>query len=122
VNGELLEHGFLGVFRVERKPQEKERLMRFTLPVSMLFAFVTGCAGSIHVVEDAKSGGTVALHGSEDGAREKAEQHMKTRCPGGFEIVEQGEASTDDGSREWRITYACKGPGTVGGKVARIAF
>jgi hypothetical protein len=96
--------------------------MRFIASAFVLFAFLTGCAGSIHVVEDAKSGGTVALHGPEDAAREKAEQHMKTRCPGGYEIVEQGEASTEDGSREWRITYACKGPGTVGGKVARIAF
>jgi hypothetical protein len=122
VNGELRDHGFLGVSVVERKPQEKGLLMRFTLPVFALVALLAGCAGSIHVVEDAKSGGTVALHGSEDGAREKAEQHMKTRCPGGYEIVEQGEASTDDGNREWRITYACKGPGTVGGKVARIAF
>lgn len=99
--------------------------MRFTLPLTLplfaLLALVTGCAGSINVVEDARSGGTVALHGSEDSAREKAEEHMKTRCPGGYEIVEQGEASTEDGSREWRITYACKGSGTVG-KVARIAF
>lgn len=96
--------------------------MRFAVPVFALLALVTGCAGSIRVVEDVRSGGTVALHGSEDTAREKAEEHMKTRCPGGFEIVEQGEASIEDGSREWRITYACKGTGTVGGKVARIAF
>lgn len=99
-------------------------VMRFTLSVFAvlgLVAFASGCAGSFNVVEDAHSGGTVALHGSEDSAREKAEEHMKTRCPGGFEIVEQGEASTEDGSREWRITYACKGSGTAG-KVARIAF
>lgn len=99
--------------------------MRFTLLALLsslaLVTFATGCAGSIHVVEDAKSGGTVALHGSEDGAREKAEQHMKARCPGGYEIVEQGEASTDDGSREWRLTYVCKGSPTAG-KVARLAF
>jgi hypothetical protein len=96
--------------------------MRITLPVFALVALVTGCAGSIHVVEDARSGGTVALHGPEGGAREKAEQHMKARCPGGFEIVEQGEASTDDGSREWRITYACAGANHVGGEGARMAF
>ena len=96
--------------------------MRFTLPVFALLALVTGCAGSIHVVEDAKSGGTVALHGPEEKAREKADEHMKARCPGGFEIVEQGEASTEDGSREWRITYACKGASHVGTKSAHIAF
>ena len=96
--------------------------MRFTVPFVALLALVTGCAGSIHVVEDARSGGTVALHGPEDNAREKAEQHMKARCPGGYEIVEQGEAADETGSREWRITYACKGPGHVSGNVARIAF
>ena len=90
-------------------------VMRFVIPVFALLGLVTGCAGSINVVEDARSGGTVALHGSEDSAREKAEEHMKTRCPGGYEIVEQGEASTEDGSREWRITYACKGAGNVSG-------
>jgi hypothetical protein len=95
--------------------------MRFSIPVFALLTFVTGCAGSIRVVEAAKTGGTLALHGPEENAREKAEEHMKMQCPGGYEIVEQGEASTDDGSREWRITYACKGPGTAG-RVARIAF
>lgn len=85
----------------------------------LLLAFVTGCAGSINVVEDARSGGTVALHGNETGAREKAEEHMKARCPGGYDIVEQGEATTPEGDREWRIMYACKG---VNGKVARLAF
>jgi hypothetical protein len=95
--------------------------MRFTVPLFALVALVTGCAGSINVVEDARTGGTVALHGSEDRAREKADEHMKARCPGGFEIVEQGEATTEDGSHEWRITYACKGKDHVG-QVARIAF
>lgn len=98
------------------------RRMRFFIPVFALLSLVTGCAGSIHVVEDAKIGGTVALHGPEDNAREKAEQHMKTRCPGGYEIVEQGEANGEDGSHEWRITYVCKGAGHVSGRMARIAF
>jgi len=96
--------------------------MRFTLPVVALLAFVTGCAGSIRVVEDARSGGTVALHGPEEKAREKADEHMKTRCPSGYEVVEQGEATSEDGSREWRLTYACKGANNVSGKTARLAF
>lgn len=95
--------------------------MRFAVPAFALLSLVTGCAGSIHVVEEARTGGTVALHGPEGNAREKAEEHMKVGCPGGFEIVEQGEAAVEDGTREWRITYACKGPGTTG-KIARIAF
>ena len=78
-----------------------------------------GCAGTIQVVEDARAGGTLALHGSESGAREKADAHMKARCPGGYEIVEEGEATMPDGDREWRITYACKGGA---GRVARLAF
>ncbi len=81
--------------------------------------FVGGCAGTIQVVEDARSGGTLALHGPEAGAREKADAHMKARCPGGYEIVEEGEARMPDGDREWRVTDACKG-GT--GKAARLAF
>lgn len=105
---------------MERKAHEGPRRMRFISALLLAsFALVTGCAGSIHVVEDARTGGTVALHGSEDGAREKAEEHMKARCPAGYEIVEQGEATTEDGSREWRLTYACKG---TNGKQARLAF
>jgi hypothetical protein len=95
--------------------------MRFFLSL-LLLGLASGCAGSINVVEDARNGGTVALHGPEERAREKADEHMKAKCPGGYEIVEQGEATTEDGSREWRITYACKGAGNVSGKVARIAF
>ena len=57
-------------------------VMRFVIPVFALLGLVTGCAGSINVVEDARSGGTVALHGSEDSAREKAEDggRTRTRC------------------------------------------
>lgn len=84
-----------------------------------LGSLASGCAGSIQVVEDVRSGGTLALHGAEAGAREKADAHMKARCPGGYEIIEEGEATMPDGDREWRITYACKG-GT--GKVAKLAF
>jgi hypothetical protein len=93
----------------------KRLFLLFVFP----FALLTGCAGGIHVVEDARTGGTVALHGNESGAREKAEEHMKARCPGGYEIVEEGEATTPDGDREWRIMYSCKG---ATGKVARLAF
>lgn len=99
--------------------------MRFTLPVFAFLSLVTlvcGCAGRIHVVEDARTGGTVALHGPEEKAREKADAHMKARCPAGYEIVEQGEAATEDGSREWRITYACKGQNQIGAQLGRIAF
>jgi hypothetical protein len=81
-------------------------------------ALVAGCAGTIDVVHEAKNGGTVALHGPEHGAREKAGAHMRERCPDGYEIVEEGEA-TEDGEREWRITYACKG---ATGQVSRLAL
>ena len=81
-------------------------------------ALLAGCAGTIDVVHEARNGGTVALHGPEGGAREKAGEHMKERCPGGYEIVEEGEANVD-GDREWRITYACKG---ATGQVSRLAL
>lgn len=83
-----------------------------------LASSLAACGGRIAVVQEASSGGTVALHGSEAGAREKARAHMKARCPGGYEIVEEGEA-TVDGDREWRITYACRG---ATGEHARLVF
>lgn len=88
-------------------------MLRFAVPLllssSILLLSLTGCTGSIAVVEDARTGGTVALHGAEGRAREKAEAHMTARCAGAYEIVEEGEAISVAGDREWRIVYACKG-------------
>ena len=89
-----------------------------------------GCS-SIRVVQRTPNGGTVALHGPEDGAREKADEYMRAQCSmsgfAGYEIVEEGEAvvgsettsrtqmetigpvttaRTSD-TREWRIAYRC---------------
>ena len=77
-----------------------------------LFLFLGGCS-SIRVVQEGKTGGTVALQGPHDGARGKAEEYMRTQCPRGWQIVEEGEAlATDNVTREWRNTYACNGAST----------
>ena len=96
-------------------------------------ATLSGCSG-IRVVQRTQTGGTVALQGAEDGAREKADEYMRGQCPAGYEVVEEGEAvvgsvtnarsnptiigpvttarTTD--TREWRITYKCRGSSNVG--------
>ncbi|MBX3211122.1 MAG: hypothetical protein KF850_03750 [Labilithrix sp.] len=77
--------------------------------LALVALFMGGC-GSYRVLSEAKSGGTVALEGAHDGARSKAERYMRAQCPGGFEIVEEGDAIGSDGaSREWRISYVCTG-------------
>lgn len=98
------------------------------LTTFVALALVTGCS-SIRVVKKTPDGGIVALQGAQDGAREKAEQYMSGQCPGGYDVVEEGEAvsgsettaethktflgpvteaKTKD-THEWRITYKCKG-------------
>ena len=64
---------------------------------------VQGCS-SIQVVQETPRGGVVGLEGPSEGARAKAEEHMRTRCPFGYRIVDEQEA---------RIAYACKEPGSA---------
>ncbi|MBX3228489.1 MAG: hypothetical protein KIT84_07545 [Labilithrix sp.] len=84
--------------------------------LTVLFAFlllVSGC-GSIRVISEAKTGGTLALRGAHDAAREKAERYMREQCPDGFEVVEEGDTVGDtDDAREWRIAYRCNGSPSV---------
>ncbi len=111
--------------------------------VSMLLSITTACSG-IRVVKRANDGGIVALQGPESGAREKADEYMRSQCPKGYEIVEEGEAvvgqtahattrqgfigpvttaQTED-RREWRITYKCKGVenASAAAKTLYVAF
>jgi hypothetical protein len=82
--------------------------VRLTIGFFLAFA-LTGCS-SIRVVQEGRTGGTVALEGAHDSARGKAEEYMRSHCPGGWQIVEEGDAFTAAGvEREWRITYACSG-------------
>jgi len=81
---------------------------------------LSGC-GSFRVVSEARGGGTVALQGAHDSAREKAERYMRDHCPGGaFEVIEEGDAATIGDQREWRLTYVCSGSSAP--KTAMIAF
>ena len=84
-----------------------------TLLLGMLLVVLTGC-GSIRVVSEAKSGGTIVLEGSHGSARPKAEEYMRKQCPTGYEVVEEGDTVGDsDDSREWRIAYRCNGSPSV---------
>lgn len=100
-----------------------------------LLSLAAGCVhGNYRVVKTVPSAGEVALEGPQEEARQKAEGYMASRCPSGYDIVEEGEAvvgqnstsqtregrtaliiptmqtttSTTD-KREWRIKYQCKG-------------
>ena len=74
------------------------------LPVLSLASMLAACS-SYQVVQHTPQGGVVALHGSADEARQKAEQFMRSECPFGYRIVDE-----DESTRELRITYACKAP------------
>lgn len=96
--------------------------------IASLLSLATGCSG-IRVVQKTRDGGVVALQGQESGAREKADEYMRSQCPAGYEIVEEGEAvvgsdttvrqrqtfigpvttAQSEDRREWRLTYKCKG-------------
>ena len=83
------------------------------LLVTVLLVLATGC-GSIRVVSEAKSGGTIVLTGAQSAARSKAEEYMRKQCPGGYEVVEEGDTAGDsDDTREWRIAYRCTGSPSV---------
>ncbi len=88
------------------------RITILSFVAASALATLTGCS-SIRVVQKTPAGGTVALEGAEGGAREKADEYMRSQCPAGYEIVEEGEAVVTD-TREWHITFKCRGAGNVG--------
>lgn len=69
--------------------------------VSLLALSMVACS-SARVVHDTRTGGTVALRGPRDDAREKADLLMRDKCPSGFSIVEQGEVPYGESS--WSST------------------
>lgn len=119
-------------------------MFRTVLSVIALGSFAlvgTGCS-SIRVVKKTPDGGIVALQGAQDGAREKADEYMRSQCNGEYEVVEEGEAvigsettmrrhntilgpattaqSTD--RAEWRITYKCKGAKNATARTLVVVF
>lgn len=97
------------------------------------FSFASaGCAG-IRVVKRTPVGGELALIGSREEAQDKANEYMGRQCPGGYDVLEEGEAvvgqqtsttsrpargffgekqlqsnSVSEDKREWRVKYQCK--------------
>ena len=88
--------------------------------IGAFLLLVSGC-GSYRVLSEAKTGGTVALEGPHDSARSKAERYMRSQCPDGYEIKEEGDAFSEGGAlHEWRITYVCTG--TSAPRTAMVAL
>ena len=69
-------------------------------------AAIVGCGG-YRVVSRTEVGGTVALEGSPDSARAKAEDYIGSQCPFGYELVPDMAPSVD---HTMLITYRCKTP------------
>jgi hypothetical protein len=82
--------------------------------LGVLVFVLTGCS-SIQVVEHSPQGGTVALEGAHDAAREKAEDYMRAQCPFGYRILDETER---------RILFVCKGQSEVarGVKMHEVAI
>ena len=86
------------------------------------------------MVKRTPAGGELALVGAREGAQDKANEYMARQCPGGYDVLEEGEAvvgqntttttrptkglfggkqiqsdSSSEDKREWRVKYQCKG-------------
>jgi hypothetical protein len=101
-------------------------MLRLRFFLAALAATSLFACSSARIVRETQTGGTVALRGSRDGAREKAEALMQAKCPRGYTILEQGEvaygqqATTTQWNRntattqvedkhEWQIVFQCAG-------------
>jgi hypothetical protein len=105
---------------------------------SLLLMVLSTAACDIHWVREVKrtpSGGEVALLAQNGDAQAQAQSLMASRCPAGYDILEEGEAvvgqevqsnttqrqgffgptqsttAQSQDKREWRIKYQCKGAG-----------
>ncbi len=105
-------------------------------------SLLTACS-SIRVVQKTKEGGVLALKGPRDSAHEKAEEYMLSRCPEGYDVLEEGEAvvgqdtsvrteqtrygtSTSTAQtrdvREWRIVYRCTTDASAAARVVVVGM
>jgi hypothetical protein len=80
-------------------------MIRLSLLAGLLGLTLAACGG-IRVVDKTPSGGTVALEGSYDTAREKAEEFMRSECPQGYRILDEDRSIAQ--RIEWRLRYECK--------------
>ncbi len=90
------------------------RLISSLLVLPALAALV-GC-GSYRVVSHTEAGGTVALEGSPEAARAKAEDYIGSQCPFGYEVLPEMTPSVD---KSLLITYRCKTPAGQPQAIAR---
>lgn len=82
------------------------RSLAFAAVLIPLFSCLVACGGgTMRVVQETPSGGTVAVQG-DDGSTEKAEKYMGAQCPFGYDIL--GRQRTPDDQQT--IRYSCRLP------------
>ena len=110
-----------------------KKLGKLGLVAGLVSIALAGC-GSARYVQRTQYGGTIALNGDRGKAMEAATKDMQAHCPGGYQVLNEGEVAigTDTGARsdtvqnrdgsvtqqagqstrtatEWRVTYQCNG-------------
>lgn len=110
-----------------------KKLGKLGLVAGLVSIALAGC-GSARYVQRTQYGGTIALNGDRGKAMEAATKDMQAHCPGGYQVLQEGEVAigTDTGARsdtyqnrdgsvtqqagqstrtatEWRVTYQCNG-------------
>lgn len=68
-----------------------------TLPLVLL-----ACGGSVRVLERSPASGSIAVSGSEEAVRSRADQYMRSHCSNGYTLT--SEQPTHDG---WCMQYRC---------------
>ncbi len=110
-----------------------KKLGKLGLVAGLVSIALAGC-GSARYVQRTQYGGTIALNGDRGKAMEAATKDMQAHCPGGYQVLNEGEVpiGTDTGARsdtyqnrdgsvtqqagqstrtatEWRVQYQCNG-------------
>jgi hypothetical protein len=110
-----------------------KKLGKLGLVAGLVSIALAGC-GSARYVQRTQYGGTIALNGDRGKAMEAATKDMQAHCPGGYQVLQEGEVpiGTDTGARsdtyqnrdgsvtqqagqstrtatEWRVQYQCNG-------------
>lgn len=110
-----------------------KKLGKLGLVAGLVSIALAGC-GSARYVQRTQFGGTIALNGDRGKAMEAATKDMQAHCPGGYQVLQEGEVpiGTDTGARsdtyqnrdgsvtqqagqstrtatEWHVQYQCNG-------------
>lgn len=67
-----------------------------------LFLVTAACGGSVQVMEHSAAGGTIAVSGSDEAARSRADELMRQHC-GRYTLVDERPSSGG-----WQMAYRCE--------------